>query len=134
MPVQGNVYMLVADGSNITASVGPDGFLLVDAGSAKMSDKVLAAIKQLAATVASPVAPIRCTGTHCPGTYEWSSPFINSIISSPEPAKPIRYIINTSVDAVNTAATRSLPPQASFMSVGVSEPAANFTDWILLRL
>ena len=114
MPVQGNVYMLVADGSNITASIGPDGFLLVDAGSAKMTDKVLAAIKQLAATVASPVAPIRCTGTHCPGTYEWSSPFMNSIISSPEPAKPIRYIINTSVDADHTGGNEKLAAAGIF--------------------
>src|SRR5205814_759864 len=40
MPVQGNVYMLIADGTNITASIGPNGFLLVDAGSAKMTDKI----------------------------------------------------------------------------------------------
>ena len=48
LPVQGNVYMLVADGTNITASVGPDGVALVNTGSAQMSDKVLAALNQLA--------------------------------------------------------------------------------------
>ena len=48
LPVQGNVYMLVADGTNITASVGTDGIALVNTGSAQMSDKVLAALDQLA--------------------------------------------------------------------------------------
>ena len=35
LPVQGNVYMLVADGINVTASVGPDGVLLVNTGAAR---------------------------------------------------------------------------------------------------
>jgi glyoxylase-like metal-dependent hydrolase (beta-lactamase superfamily II) len=47
MHVQGNVYMLVGAGANITASVGENGVLLVDAGNAASSDKVLAAIRTL---------------------------------------------------------------------------------------
>ncbi len=42
--VQGNVYMLVGAGGNITMQVGNDGVLLVDTGLAGTSDKVLAAI------------------------------------------------------------------------------------------
>ena len=34
LPVQGNVYMLVGDGRNIAASIGRDGILLVDTGTA----------------------------------------------------------------------------------------------------
>lgn len=45
--VKGHVYMLVGAGGNITFSVGDDGILLVDAGVAKQSDKVLAAIRQV---------------------------------------------------------------------------------------
>ena len=48
MPVQGNIYMLVADGTNITASVGRDGLAVVNTGSAQMTDKVLAALTDLA--------------------------------------------------------------------------------------
>ena len=48
LPVQGNVYMLVADGVNLAASVGPDGVLLVNSGAAAMTDKVQAALAQLA--------------------------------------------------------------------------------------
>ena len=43
LPVQGNIYMLIGGGANITVSTGIDGTLLVDSGSAPMSDRVLAA-------------------------------------------------------------------------------------------
>ncbi len=45
--VQGNVYMLVGAGGNITVQTGDDGVLLVDAGVAQMSDKVLAAVRSI---------------------------------------------------------------------------------------
>ena len=47
LPVQGNIYMLVGAGGNITVQVGDDGVLLVDTGVAQMSDKVLAAVRSL---------------------------------------------------------------------------------------
>lgn len=45
--VQGGVYMLVGAGANITVQTGAQGVLLVDAGRADASAKVLAAIKQI---------------------------------------------------------------------------------------
>jgi len=47
MKVQGNIYMLVGAGGNITVQAGDDGVLLVDTGVAQMSDKVIAAIHGL---------------------------------------------------------------------------------------
>jgi cyclase len=47
LPVQGNVYMLVGAGGNVTLQVGNDGVLVVDTQFAQMSDKILAAIRQL---------------------------------------------------------------------------------------
>lgn len=47
LPVQGKVYMLVGAGANITVQVGDEGVLLVDTGAAQMSEKVLAAVRQL---------------------------------------------------------------------------------------
>jgi glyoxylase-like metal-dependent hydrolase (beta-lactamase superfamily II) len=46
--VQGNVYMVVGAGANIAVQVGPDGILVVDTGAAGTSDKVLAAIREVA--------------------------------------------------------------------------------------
>ena len=99
MPVQGNIYMLIGAGGNITASIGKDGILLVDSGTAQMSDKVMSTVMQLSTAITASPMPNRCIGLHCPSTpYGWSSPSLNAILASPAPAKPIRYIINTSID------------------------------------
>ena len=96
LPVQGNVYMVVADGVNLAASVGSDGVLLVNSGGTAMTDKVQAALAQLAATATAAPLPNRCAGATCPGLqWGWASPYINTVISSPQPPRPLRYIVNT---------------------------------------
>lgn len=47
--VAGNVYMLAGGGANIAVQVGPQGALVVDTGSGKLSEKVIAAIGKLSA-------------------------------------------------------------------------------------
>ena len=47
LKVQGNVYMLVGPAGNSTVQVGPNGVLVVDAQTADMSAKLMAAIKTL---------------------------------------------------------------------------------------
>lgn len=47
LKVQGNIYMLVGAGGNITVQVGNDGVLIVDTEYPQLSDKILAAIRQL---------------------------------------------------------------------------------------
>jgi glyoxylase-like metal-dependent hydrolase (beta-lactamase superfamily II) len=47
LPVQGNIYMLVGAGGNVTVQVGKDGVLLVDTEYAQLSDKILAAIRKI---------------------------------------------------------------------------------------
>jgi glyoxylase-like metal-dependent hydrolase (beta-lactamase superfamily II) len=44
---QGNVYMLVGAGGNIAVQTGEEGVLVVDTGTAQMSEKVLATIRKL---------------------------------------------------------------------------------------
>jgi glyoxylase-like metal-dependent hydrolase (beta-lactamase superfamily II) len=46
-PVQGNVYMLAGAGGNIAVQIGRQGVVVIDTGSGRMTDKVLAAIRQL---------------------------------------------------------------------------------------
>ena len=48
LPVQGNVYMIAGAGGNITVQVAQQGVLMVDTGTAAMSDKVIAAVQSLA--------------------------------------------------------------------------------------
>ena len=47
LPAQGNVYMIVGAGGNVTVQAGKDGVLLVDTQYAQLSDKILNAIKKL---------------------------------------------------------------------------------------
>lgn len=74
VPVRGNIYLLSGAGANITASVGPEGVLVVDSGRAEMGDKVLSAIQRLNHDLSVGGKPI----------------------ASSKPVKPIRYIVNTS--------------------------------------
>jgi len=45
--VRSDFYMIAGAGGNIAVQVGPAGVILVDTGSAEMSDKVLAAVRRL---------------------------------------------------------------------------------------
>ena len=47
LPVQGNVYMLIGDGGNIAVQIGDEGPLLVDTGTGKLTDKIIAAVHRL---------------------------------------------------------------------------------------
>lgn len=111
LPVQGNVYMIAGAGANITVSTGFDGTLLVDAGRADMAEKVLATVEQLAAVVQMPFFPLApCVGVRCPGGAGtgaylqggWTTQALNGVVHSPGSLKPIRYIINTSLDSDHT--------------------------------
>ena len=117
LPVQGNVYMLVADGTNIAVSVGPEGVALVNTGAAAMSDKVLTAINQLANATVTPPTTNNCFGATCPGAWGWSSPYINAVIASPAPPKPIRYIVNTSAAPEHVGGNEKLATAGFFPRV-----------------
>ena len=47
LPIREHVYMLVGDGGNIVVQTGDQGAFVVDSGEGKLSDKVIAAIRQL---------------------------------------------------------------------------------------
>ena len=87
--VRGNIYVLFGAGGNITMSVGQDGVLLVDSGSAEKADAVLNAIQQLQRQLTA-TAERRPLG--------WGAETRSSVIIERDPLappKPIRYIINT---------------------------------------
>ena len=47
LPVQGNIYLIATRSGNITVQTGPTGVVLVDTGTAALSEKVLAAVRKL---------------------------------------------------------------------------------------
>jgi len=80
VPVRGHIYLLAGAGANITLSVGPDGVFMVDGGSPQMTDKVIAAVRQLSIDLAKEGQPLH--------TYP--------------PPKPIRYLANTTISPDHT--------------------------------
>ncbi len=127
LPVQGNVYMLVADGTNIAVSVGKSGALIVNTGSSKMSDKVLATITRLQAEVTASTRPNNCNGSECIGQPSWASPAMNAIIASPASPRLIRFIINTDASPDHVGGNETLAKAGYFARKGgtnVEEGAA----------
>lgn len=118
LPVQGNIYMLVADGTNITASLGRDGIAVVNTGAAEMTEKVLAALDELSRTVVDPPSTNRCFGANCPGLPGWSSPYFNTVIASPRPPRPIRYVFNTSAAPEHVGGNERLATSAEYHRAG----------------
>lgn len=65
LPVQGNVYMLVGSGSNITVQAGSDGVFMVDTMYAPLADRIEAAIRTISK---GPIRYIADTHVHADHT------------------------------------------------------------------
>src|SRR5262245_45165402 len=89
--VLGAIYMIAGAGGTITVSVGLDGVLLVDSGSAAMTDKVIAEIRRLQVETGRRYEETLRYGAETRST-------LNSEQAAPAPPKPIRFIINTTDD------------------------------------
>lgn len=90
-PVRENLWMLVGAGANITASIGPDGVLLVNSGDAQAAERIEGALQALQAQL------------NAMGELDGRLPEIGGAetrsrfpVNTQAPPKPIRYIANTS--------------------------------------
>ena len=98
LPVRGNIYLLHGAGANMTLSVGRDGVLFVDTGTAAAAARVVATVQALAKQVVASPAPAKvCVGLACEAGPVF--PTYQATTGSPQPAPPIRYLIDTSADA-----------------------------------
>ena len=118
-PVRGSIYMLVGGGANITVSAGRDGILMVDTGSAAMTDKVLAAVRRLQGQAATNGVEVLSYGAE-------GRSAMRAIVDTKEPPKPIRYIMNTSVDADHTAGNEQVAKTGKTFTGG--NVAGNISD------
>jgi cyclase len=99
--IRGPLYLIAGAGANITASIGPDGVLVTDTGSAAMSGQVLAAIRTLQQQVAARVEPPLGWGALTRSTLERER-------VTPGPAKPIRFVIDTNGDDDHTGGNSTI--------------------------
>jgi len=101
-PVQGNIWMIPEPAANVVVSLGRDGIMVVDSGTADNANKLLATVKQLANDVLGRPMPFTpCVGLNCGAyryAYGYASPSFDGITASVAAPKPIRYILNTSMD------------------------------------
>lgn len=100
--IRGPVYLLSGAGANITLSVGPDGVLMVDTGVAEMSVEVVAAIRELQDILARTAAP-PVLGFGSENRSE-----LQALRAPPAPPPPLRFIINTHIDADHTGGNAAI--------------------------
>ncbi len=126
LPIKGNIWMLVAGGSNIVASIGKDGILVVNTGPVAVTDKLLAAVQELSRRVTAAQMPQQvCVGVG-PSCAWWSSSTFTATTAAPPAAKPIVGIINTSLDADHVGGNAAFS-RAGRSHVGIAVDSA----WII---
>lgn len=121
--LRGPVFMISAGGSNITASIGPDGVLLADTGPAAVSDKVMAAIRDIQKQIAMARALVQQAPI---GGAEVRSATQALLYNTPRPPDPVRFILNTNGRADHNGGNAKLA-QALPKELSAQDPAEHAT-------
>lgn len=117
LPIRGNVSMIVGGGGYVTVSAGIDGIFMVDGGSAATAARILAAVSEIGSrAVGAPGRMTTCVGPACHEAgglgpflpFGWAGPSYNAVIASPRAPKPIRWIVETTLDVDHTGAVAAL--------------------------
>ncbi len=129
--VRDSIYLIVAAGTNITASIGPDGVLLVDTGPEELAEPVRTAIRGIQQRLSSFRSAPPAGGAETLSTL--------TALFDPPPAEigHIRYILNTSAqpDHIGGNAKLAIVPR-QLSSQDPSETATKIFahENVLLRL
>jgi glyoxylase-like metal-dependent hydrolase (beta-lactamase superfamily II) len=87
---QGNVYMLVGGGTNVTVQIGDDGVLLVDTNYAELAPKIMAAIRKLSSGPVRYVVLTTVQADHTGGTEALVK--LGATPAAPSPARVVAHI------------------------------------------
>jgi len=91
-PVQGNVYVLMGDGGNITVQIGKDGIAMVDTGFAPLAPKAMAEIRKLSS------GPVRwIVNTHVHTDHTGGNAEISKLGMTRESIGPPRIVAQSNV-------------------------------------
>ena len=112
VPIRGNTYLIAGAGGNITVSVGGDGVLMVDSGATAASERVLAAVRELAQTRRPSDGP------------EAASPLSSAWLATHATAEPaIRFIINTGASPDHVGGNANIRRSPMFRLLGYRDPS-----------
>jgi cyclase len=110
--VQGNISMVAGAGGNIAVQVGKDGILLVDSGSATMTDKVVETIRTLSKGQVSYIVNTNERGDHAGGNANFARIGRPLAIARAAQARVFIVGFRSILDRLSDPATKpSLPDQ-----------------------
>lgn len=130
--VRGPIYLITAGGTNVTASIGPDGVLLVDTGPTELAAEVRATVDAIQGELAAaPRAPLVGGAETISRTLALFTP------PAPAGADSIRYVINTSALPNRIGGNAELaiaPREMSFQDPSEIATAIYAHENVLLRV
>ena len=125
--VQGNISMVAGAGGNIAVQVGKDGILLVDSGSAAMTDKVVESLRTLSKGQVSYIINTNERGDHAGGNANFARIGRPLAIARAAQARVFIVGFRAILDRVSDPATKPSLPEQGWPNDTYSGPQKNLS-------
>ena len=125
--VQGNISMVAGAGGNIAVQVGKDGILLVDSGSAAMTDKVVESLRTLSKGQVSYIINTNERGDHAGGNANFARIGRPLAIARAAQARVFIVGFRSILDRVSDPATKPSLPEQGWPNDTYSGPQKNLS-------